>query len=762
MVYLELFGTPSIKGDDAIPARATQRHRVALLALLALAPGRRLSRDKLIGYLWPERDAEGARNLLKVSAYVLRGSLGEDVLLSEGDDLRLNSELIQSDIAEFDTALEQRDYARAVTLYKGPLLDGFFLSDAPEFESWTDRERTRLATAYRNALEALAVAADEQHDFQKAVEWWKIRAAQDPYDSAVALRLMQAFAAAGNRAGALQHASVHERMLQTEFGVSLPNEIVAYLDELRKEPVAHVATSTTEPISSPPTSPALPVSEPVTLKAAPRRKPRFAIAAVGLLLIVSVGTVWTLREDDAPGVAKPGIAVLPFQNVGAPDEEYFAAGMTDEITSRLGAVSSVGVVPGRATERYTRTDKTVREIGRELGVDYVLTGSVRWADPAKKHVRVTLELLRARDERQLWSTIYDRVINDIFDVQSDIAEQVIRRVGVTLVPGERRRINATRAENYEAYTLYLKGRYFWNKRTEADIQRALNYFQQAVDLDPGYAVAWSGIADVWIFRGWYSRFAPRESFPKAKEAALRALQFDSTLAEAHASLAHVHFEFDHDWPAAEREYKRAIQLDPRYAVAHHWYGGFLSAMGRHEEALQQAQLARSLDPIAPIIQTWVGLRYYFAHNYDKAIAEYDKALELVPGFAPAHWHRGWAYEQTGRFTEGIEEAQLALKSDPQNLLYVASLAHAYAKAGETKKARETLAKLLEASARAHVSAYQTAVIYIALGDNKSGLTWLERAFDEQSAWIGYLKVDPRVDAVRGDPRFEKLLAKARL
>lgn len=406
---------------------------------------------------------------------------------------------------------------------------------------------------------------------------------------------------------------------------------------------------------------------------------------------------------------------------------------------------------------------TIHDIGEKLGIDYLLTGSVRWAgEKDSKSVRITLQLVRARDEQQVWSKTYDRELNDIFEVQSDIASQVADRLGVTLREGERGRLAAKPTENREAYTLYLKGRYFWNKRTEGNIQTALSYFQQAVELDPSYSLAWVGIADVWIFRGFYSQLAPRDAFPKAKDAAMRALQFDSTLAEAHTSLAHIHFEFDHDWKAAEREYLRAIQLKPDYPIAHHWYGGFLSGMGRHAEALKQADTARALDPLSLIIQTWVGLRYYFARRYDNAIAEFQKAIELDPNFAPAHWHLGWAYEQTGRFKEGIAEAERASSLDPQNHLYLASLGHAYAMAGRKNEARRTLARLAEIAKQRHVSAYHVGVIYIALGDTKSGLDWLERAYDEQSPWIGYLAVDPRVDPVRKDPRFEQLLRKAQL
>ena len=478
------------------------------------------------------------------------------------------------------------------------------------------------------------------------------------------------------------------------------------------------------------------------------------------------GAVRLLRVGDSSGATpRPTtIAVLPFENLGSADDEYFAAGMTDEITSRLGSVSGLGLVSRRAAQRYAGTDMTMREVGRELGIDHLLIGRVRWAGTGggPRRVRIALELLRAQDERQLWSTTYDRVIDDIFEVQSDIARQVAERLGVTLGEGERSRLSAQPTENHEAYTLYLKGRYFWNKRTEENIQIGLDYFQQAVDLDPGYSLAWAGIADMWIARGWYSRLAPRETYPKAKHAAIRALEFDSTLAEAHLSLAHIHFQYDHDWDAAERGYRRAIALNPKHPIAHHWYGGALSAKGRHEEALQHAQTARALDPLSPIIQTWVGLRYYFAGKHERAIAEYLKALELDRDFAPAHWHLGWAYAQTGRFEEGVSEAKRALAIDGGSLLYLASLGHAYAKAGMKKEARATLARLAQASTNRHVSAYHVAVIHLALGDTNAGLDWLERAYDEQSPWIGYLRVDPHVDPVRSHPRFENLLVRSRL
>jgi TolB-like protein/Tfp pilus assembly protein PilF len=504
-----------------------------------------------------------------------------------------------------------------------------------------------------------------------------------------------------------------------------------------------------------------------------RRAIVYAAGAIALFLLAIVAYVQLADRDvgrasaDTESATSDGratVAVLPFENLGRTDDEYFTAGVTDEITSRLSAVSGLAVVPSRAARRYADSDRTMRDIGRALNSDHLVVGSVRWAgaDAGTKSVRVTIELLRAADEQQIWSKTYDRVIDDIFAVQSDIASEVATRLGITLVEGERGEISNRPTENHEAYHLYLKGKYFWEKRTEEDLLTALSYFQQAVDLDPGYSLAWVGIANAWISRGWYSRLAPNDAFPKAKHAALRAIEFDSTLAEAHASLAHIHFEYDHDWQRAERAYLRSIQLKPGYAVAHHWYGGFLSAMGRHEDALQQANIASKLDPLSLIIQTWMGLRYYFAGNHETAIAEYVKALELDSQFAPAHWHMAWAYDQAGRSKEAVASAERAVAIDKQSLLYLTSLGQVYARAGMKAEARSVLGRLERAAKDRHVSAYHLATIHIALGDMNAGLDWLERAYEERSPWIGYLGVDPRIDPVRRHPRFNALLRKARL
>lgn len=505
--------------------------------------------------------------------------------------------------------------------------------------------------------------------------------------------------------------------------------------------------------------------DPVRTKAAtpPPRMWRWlkVVAASAAVLIAMVALIVWLSW---PRPALTAIAVLPFENLGPPRDEYFAAGMTEEITSRLNRVSGLEVISRKGALRYASTNKSSREIGKELDVGYILHGSVRWDAriDGPPQVRITPTLIRVADDIQLWSETYHHVIDDIFEVQSDIAGQVIRQLGVTLHEGELERLTAGQTENPDAYTFYLKGRYFWNKRNEEHIKTGLTYFQQAIELDPGYTLAYIGIADTWIFRGWYSVMAPKESYPKGKEAIMNVLAFDETLAEGHASRAHIYYEFDHDWEAAEREFERAIELNPRYPIAHQWYGGYLSGMGRHEEALRHAHTAQELDPLSLIINTWVGLRHYLARRHEMAIQEYQRALELDPGFAPAHWHMGWAFEQTARFAEAISSAERAIAISGENPVYVASLGHAHAMAGNDEEAWAILDRLEQTSATRHVSAYHTAVIHAALGDTDEAFRWMDLAYAEQSPWIGYMRVDPRLDPLRSDPRFDALLESARL
>jgi TolB-like protein/lipoprotein NlpI len=480
------------------------------------------------------------------------------------------------------------------------------------------------------------------------------------------------------------------------------------------------------------------------------------------LLVAAVGWI-VFRETRPQGLdgapLTNSIAVLPFDNLSTdPDSEYLAAGIHQDVISQLAKLNGLSVRSRTAVLRFAGDKPPIDQIAAELKVAALMEGSVR---AEGDRVRIALELIDAATGDILWSQTYDQDLRNLFAVESSIATSVASRLQVAFSLEDQERITRQPTESTAAYLLYLRGRHLWNQRSDEEVEKALAFFTEAIEEDPAFALAHIGIADVWIFRGWYSLLAPLESFPQAKAAVAEALAIDPTLAAAYASRAHIGLEFDHDWEAAGADYERALGLDPGYAIAHHWYGGYLSAMGRHGEALAQAQAAQELEPLSPIISTWVGLRYYFAGQPEVAIDEIEQVLELFPEFAPAHWHLGWAYEQTGRFDDAIAEARRAYELT-DNPIYLASLAHAQAMGGADGEAKQILAQLAQLTTERHVSAYHVATVHAALGDADESFRWLDKAFAERSPWIGYMRVDPRLAPLRSDPRFSVLMSRAKL
>jgi TolB-like protein/Flp pilus assembly protein TadD len=484
-------------------------------------------------------------------------------------------------------------------------------------------------------------------------------------------------------------------------------------------------------------------------------------ALIGLL-VVAVGWVFYRVELDdrrPQGALENSIAVLPCDSFSTDTEnEYFAASLHEAMVDQLVKIRSLDVIARTSVLQYADAARPITEIAQELRAKSVIECSVAYGDG---RIVISAQLVDGETGIHIWSERYNREFKDIFGIQADIAINVANALEAELSREEQDTLEKPPTDSPEAYALYMKGRHFWNLRSEALMESALGVFHEAIELDPNFALAQVGIADVWIFRGWYSVLPPQETFPKAKEATEKALAIDPGLAAAHASRAHIYLEFDYDWEAAEREYKLAIELDPKYAIGHHWYGGYLSAAGRHDEAMEQALLARELEPVSLIINTWVGLRHYFAGRYPMAVEAIGYALDLDPDFAPAHWHLSWAYEQLGEFDAAIASAEKAVAIS-KNPVYLASLGHAHAKAGHVEDARRILAELDRLALTQHVSAFHVAVIYGALGDVDNAFLWLDRAYDERAPWIGYMQVDPRLDPLRSDPRFESLLKQARL
>jgi serine/threonine-protein kinase len=458
---------------------------------------------------------------------------------------------------------------------------------------------------------------------------------------------------------------------------------------------------------------------------------------------------------------KPSIAVLPFTNLSAdPEQEYFCDGMAEEIINALTHVEGLRVVARTSCFAFKDRHEDIRQIGRKLNVDNVLEGSVR---KAGNRVRITGQLIKISDGYHLWSDRYDRELSDIFAVQDEISIAIVEKLKVKLLGGEHEQIVKRSTDNLDAYNLYLKGRYHWNKRTEQGMRKGLEYFQQAAEEDPAYVLPYTGIADCYNLLGWYGYVAPKEAFPKAKVAAEKARDMDATLAEVHTSLAGVKEFYDWDWSAAEKGYRRAIELNSSYLPAHHRYGELMCYLGRHEEAFREIECALNLDPLSLLYNTILVEVFYFARQYDQAIEVALRTVEMDPNFLPPHWLVAFAYAQKQMYKDALTETQKAADlSGEGNPLIITQLGILYSLSGRNDEAREVLDELSELSERRFVSPFYTALIHLGLGEKNSALKWLEKAYDEHDHALETLKVEPMLDSLRSHPRFGVLLKRMEL
>jgi TolB-like protein/DNA-binding winged helix-turn-helix (wHTH) protein/Flp pilus assembly protein TadD len=453
------------------------------------------------------------------------------------------------------------------------------------------------------------------------------------------------------------------------------------------------------------------------------------------------------------------LAVLPLTNLsGDPTQEYLADGMTEALIGRLSEIHNLRVISRTSVTRYKDTHLSVPEIARTFQVDAIVEGSVI-RDGSR--IRVHAQLIRAATDEHFWSEAYDRDLRDVLSLQSDVAQSIARKVEVTITGAEHARLSSARTVNPEAYEAYLKGRYYWNKRTAVSMPKAALYFGQAISKDPDYGGAYSGLADCNSGLAWHGFMSPAEALPKAYAAAQKAVGIDPQSSEAHASLA---LALDHkwDWAEAEVEFKRALELNPQYANAHHWYGDYLSVQGRHDEALVEAQRALELDPLNLMIGTWVGLRYYLARRYDGAIQQSQNTVDLDPSFAAAHLILGESYVQQGKHKEGLDELRKATGLSGDSPLYMAQVGVGLAVAGEKKEALHVIRELQDTSGKRYVSPYGVAQIYAALNDKEQTYKWLDTAYRDRAVWMSYLAVDPVFDSIRTEERFRDLLQRAGL
>jgi len=477
-------------------------------------------------------------------------------------------------------------------------------------------------------------------------------------------------------------------------------------------------------------------------------------------LLIMAGILYWMenrrRRESAAVVAHSSIAVLPLENLSAdPEQEYFSDGMTDALITDLAKVRALRVISRTSALSYKRAQKPLPQIARELGVDYVVEGTVQRAG---QRVRITAKLISLPAERHVWAESYERDVQDILTLQREMANVIARQVRVQLTPQDQARLASARPVKQEAYEAYLKGRYYQEQRTEEGLKKGLDYFRQAIAKDPANGLAYSGLADSHTYLVNHGYLPPREAGPQAKAMAEKALEVDSTLAEAHTSLAYIRMVYEWDFPGADVEFRRSIDLNPGYAKAHSLYACYFTAQRRFDEALAEIRRAVELDPLSTYDNANLGWHLLMARRYDEALDQFRKTVHMNPGSWESHHWLSLTLEQKQRLSEAIAESKQAMALLPDNTTTMAGLAHVYAKAGERSRAVQLFERMHVLASRKYAPPYDMAVVSLALGDKHEALAWLEKAYQERDGGL-WLRpnVDPRLDSLRQEPQFHTIV-----
>ncbi|HEX9703990.1 MAG TPA: tetratricopeptide repeat protein, partial [Gemmatimonadales bacterium] len=642
---------------------------------------------------------------------------------------------------------------------------GFHLSDAAEFERWLDGERARLGQRYTAALESLAEASEGRDEFAVAVGWWRRLAAHDPYSGRVALRLMRSLEAAGDRAGALQHARVHAALLREEFDAGPDPEVTAFAERLRLDPPARSAPepAAVRPARSPPhrdPTPAASGGAPTARKGPARG---YAAAAAALLLVLAIVGVYGIRG--APLAAPPpfarSVGVLPFVNMSPdPENAYFSDGLSEEIIAALSRIGGLRVAA--RTSSFALRDRRLdaRAIGDTLGVAAVLEGSVR---KDGNRLRVTAQLIDAATGYHIWSDEYNRELEDIFAVQEQIASAIAGALELRLTGGAV--TQARRLPDLQAYDLYLRGLYLRNSLTADGLRQAMDFFDRAIELEPRFALAYAAKASVVAPQIYFRHVPWEEGVSELRAAVARALELDSTLGEAHASLGILRLFFDWDWEGAERALRRAIELNPNDPHAFHHLANYLHAVGRIEEAVAARERSVELDPLNARTRFVLGVDYSLAGDLHHAIAEYRRAQQLDPvhplalGLGPS-LPAGPArvYVWQGRYDEAVEEYIRIAMLRGATASELDAIRRAYAASGMPGFWRKWLEMDLRQSGNTP-DPLRIATLWALIGDTAQTFHWLDRAYGERNPGLIYLRLEPALDSLSSHPRVARILSK---
>ena len=704
MITVQLLGGASLRSAGGpLTGPPAQRHRVALLTLVACTWPQPLARDRALALLWPEKDTTSARRLLNLSVHVLRTALGDDAITSSGDGLLLVPARITCDLLDFRDAIATGDVERAVRLYAGPLLDGFHLEESTEFSYWLDERRAELAHAYVGALRTLAQRQEQAGDVHGRVGTCRKLVAVDPHSGAYACALMLALDAAGDRAGARQHALEHANRVRADLDLDPDPEVTELAERLRTAP-----KRTSIPVAAP-----------------------------------------------QPTVAS--VAVLPFRNLSAdPENDFFADGITEDVIAQLSKIHKLKVISHSSVVRFRRREQTFHEIGGVLGATTVLDGSVRRAGD---RVRIAAQLVSLDPERVIWSESFDRMMTDIFEIQSEVALHIASALRAELTPDERKRVLSRPTLDVRAYTIFLQGRQLYIRFTSESIAQAIEHFERAIAKDGSFALAHATLAMACIEQVELGVLSPEAAYPRAERAAAAALRIDPELAESHCTMAYLRVVRDHDWAAAEQGFRRALELSPSSAVTFDLYARMCAALERYDQSIALLQRAQELDPLARRCDTATLLLR--AGRIDEAIRRAESAVELDPADR-ACATLGWAYFLNGRRDEALAQLERAAAASPASTVWLAQLGQAYAMAGNRVKANEILDALHERARHEYVSPYHVAYVLTGLGEADRAMDYLERAVAERTGASYGIKGSFLFKPLRGHPRFSALLRQMNL
>lgn len=765
MIEFRTLGSADLEetGDSGRRPIAVQAKRLALLGYLALAGrGRFRRRDNIVALFWPELDEEHARSALRQSLSYLRRTVGPSVVTSRGEEeIAVDPDAMRCDAMLFDEDVAGGRLEKAMELYRGDFLAGLHISDgSAELEQWIDGERTRLRHSAATCAWSLAERSGQRGDGRAALEWGRRAAALAPDDEGRLRWLITLLDACGDRAGALEAYERFARRLASEYAAEPSAETKALMDAVRNRstapgspglpsPIAAVASATRARSGASAVLPAPSASERL-----PRTAALFAVVAA-LLLVVALG-VAAYRRDSR--IAHATLAMLPIQEIGADSTlQPLADALTEEVITDLARVGDLEVINRRTMMTFRQSAKRPRDVARELAADVVVTSSLQRAGDS---VQLSVQLVRAGDDRIAWAWSVPAATSDLFPLAERVADSVAEhtlgsRRGTALASH-----HAARRVDPAALDAYVEGRYWWNKRGPG-LLRSIGLFTDALDHDPTFALAYSGIGDAYVQLGYASLLPPNDAFPKARAAAQRALELDSTLAEPHATLGFVKLYYDWDWAGAEREFHRALALNPSYATAHEWYGLYLAAMGRFDEAREHEHRAQMLDPLSTAVAGTSAWVLYYAGKNDDAERELRIALRGDSAFALGRFYLGRVHQARGRLDSALAEYR-ATGPLRDWVPTVAAVGHVYGSQGRRGDALATLRRLDSLSRRTYVTAYAVALVHASLGQSDSAFAWLDKGVAERTHWMVWLRRDPRWAPIRSDPRFEQLATRLKL